>query len=123
MKVNTIDDYISLQPGEDFEALEKIRSVIKSAAPAAVETISYNMPAFKLNGMLVGFANWKNHIGFYPWNSTTVKVFEKELQAYQTSKGAIQFQKNQPLPVALIKKIVKTRIQENNAKEKQRKSR
>lgn len=122
MKPITITDYIALQPPGDREALEQLRYIIQSAAPDATETISYNMPAFRYHGMLVGFANWKNHIGFYPWNSTTVTHFAKELTGYETSKGAIQFQKSKPLPVALIKKLVRARVKDNLAKEKTKKS-
>jgi uncharacterized protein YdhG (YjbR/CyaY superfamily) len=117
-KTKTIDEYISLQPEDAVEGLAKLRNIIKSASPDATETISYHMPAFHYKGMLVGFANWKNHYGFYPWNGSTVKEFQEELKDYATSKGAIQFPKNKPLPVTLIKKIVKARMKDNIVKEK-----
>lgn len=120
-KPATIDDYIASQPGDAAEGLQQLRRIIQSTAPAAKEMISYGMPAFQLHGMLVGFANWKNHIGFYPWNSSTVKAFAEQLQDYQTSKGAIQFPKNKKLPVSLIRKIVRARIADNIAKEKLKK--
>ncbi len=120
-KTKNIDDYISLQSEDSIEGLQKLRQIIRSVAPDAIETISYHMPAFKYHGMLVGFAAWKNHYGFYPWNSKTVVDFTEELKGYETSKGAIQFPKNKPLPVALIKKIVKARMKANIEKEKAKK--
>lgn len=90
-----------------------MRKIIRAAVPEAEEVISYNMPAYKFHGMLVGFAGWKNHCGFYPWNGHTVKQFEKELEGYTTSTGAIQFPYNKPLPESLIKKIIAARIAEN----------
>jgi uncharacterized protein YdhG (YjbR/CyaY superfamily) len=115
-----IDSYIALQPEEVRHVLEQLRRLIKSTAPDAEEVISYAMPAFKYHGMLVGFANAKEHIGFYPWTSRTVVQFKDDLAAFKTSKGAIQFPKNKLLPVALIKKIVKTRMKENTEKELQK---
>ncbi len=120
-KAKNIDEYIAAQSEDAIEGLEKLRQVIRATAPEAVEMISYQMPAFHYHGMLVGFAAWKNHYGFYPWNSSTVHEFKEELKGYETSKGAIQFQKNKPLPVALIKKIVKARMKDNIAKEKLKK--
>jgi uncharacterized protein YdhG (YjbR/CyaY superfamily) len=120
-KTQGIDEYIALQPEDSHDGLQKIRQIIQGVAPKATETISYHMPAFKYHGMLVGFANWKNHFGFYPWNGSTVKEFEKELTDYETSKGAIQFPKGKSLPVALIKKIVTARMQDNIVKEKLKK--
>lgn len=116
--IKDIDSYISLQPEGSRAALEKLRRIIKSVAPDAVEVISYGMPAFKWNGMLVGFAAAKNHTGFYPWNGSTVEKFKDELQAFGTSSGAIRLPIDQPLPVALIKKIVKWRMKENLLKKK-----
>jgi uncharacterized protein YdhG (YjbR/CyaY superfamily) len=115
-----IDEYLAGQPPKTRTALQKLRKIILSVAPEANEVISYAMPAFKYHGMLVGFAGWKNHAGFYPWNSRTVAEFKDELKGYETSKGAIQFPLDKPIPVALIKKIVKARIKENLAKEKTR---
>ncbi|MDP4219869.1 MAG: DUF1801 domain-containing protein [Bacteroidota bacterium] len=111
-----IDAYLAKQPAKSRAALEKLRRIVKSVAPDAEEVISYGMPAFKFHGMLVGFAGWKNHAGFYPWNSRTVNEFKTELKGYETSKGAIQFPLDKPIPVTLIKKIVKARMKENLAK-------
>jgi uncharacterized protein YdhG (YjbR/CyaY superfamily) len=113
-----IDAYLASQPKEVRIALEKLRQIIKSVVPEAEEMISYQMPAFKYHGMLVGFAGWKNHCGFYPWNSSTIKKFKNELKEFGTSKGAIRFTIEKPLPDALIKKMVASRIQENLSKEK-----
>jgi len=110
-----IDDYISRFPFGVQAKLNEVRATIKKAAPEAIETISYAMPAFKLNGILVYFAAYKNHIGFYPASSGIVN-FEKELQGYKTSKGTVQFPLGQPLPLDLIKSIVEFRVQENNNK-------
>jgi uncharacterized protein YdhG (YjbR/CyaY superfamily) len=116
-----IDEYLATQPPKTREVLEKLRRIILSIAPEAEEVISYAMPAFKYHGMLVGFAGWKNHAGFYPWNSRTIAEFKDELKAYETSKGAIQFPLEKPIPVALVKKIVKARMKDNLAKEKLKK--
>jgi len=113
-----IDTYISMQPGTIQPVLEKLRQLIKSVAPDAEEVISYGMPAFKWNGMLIGFAAAKKHVGFYPWNGSTVMQFKEELKDYGTTPGAIRFPNDQPLPVALIKKLVKWRMKENAAKKK-----
>jgi len=107
-----IDEYISHFPKEVIAKLEQLRATIKKAAPKAEEVISYKMPAFKLNGMLVWYGAHSNHIGFYPRVSVIV-VFSKELSAYKTSKGAVQFPLDKPLPLGLITKMVKYRVQEN----------
>ncbi len=116
--IKDIETYILMQPENIQPALQKLRQIIISAAPAAEEVISYGMPAFKCNGMLVGFAAAKKHFGFYPWNGSTVDQFKDELKSFETSKGAIRFPIDKPLPVALIKKIVKSRMKENLAKPK-----
>lgn len=112
-KPKSVDEYISGFPHETQELLEKIRVTIQEVTPQAEEVISYNMPGFKLQGMLVWFAGFKNHIGFYPRGSSAIIAFEKELSKYKTSKGAIQFPKDEPLPILLIKKMVKFRVAEN----------
>lgn len=115
-KPETIDEYLANVATEDRAQLEAIRHIIKQAAPDAVETISYGMPAFKQHGNLVYFAASKNHIGFYP-TSTGIKAFEDELSAsYSFSKGAVQFPKDQPLPHDLITRMVQYRVQENVTK-------
>jgi len=116
-KFTSVPEYIKAQPNEVRDILKAIRSIIKKAAPDAEEVISYGMPAFKQNGMLVFYAVWKSHVGFYP-SGSGIKNFETELSRYKTSKGAIQFPLNEPLPVDLITKIVKLRVKENEGKKR-----
>jgi len=104
-KFNTIDEYIDLQPIEKQEGLKKFRELIKAIVPEATETISYQMPAFKTEKVIVWFAAYKNHYGFYPYPKTIV-AFEDQLTGYKTSKGAIQFPIDEPLPEDLIRKMV-----------------
>jgi uncharacterized protein YdhG (YjbR/CyaY superfamily) len=108
----SIDDYIATFPGEIQKKLEEVRATIKAAAPEAQEKISYQMPTFYLHGNLVHFAAYKNHIGFYPTPSG-VQSFKHELSQYETSKGAIQFPLDKPIPLDLITKIVLFRVAEN----------
>jgi uncharacterized protein YdhG (YjbR/CyaY superfamily) len=112
-----IDSYIGKQAVDLRERLKQIRQTIKTSAPKAEEVISYGMPAFKYHGMLVYFAAFKNHIGFYALPSGN-EAFQKELSVYKQGKGSIQFPLDKPLPLALIKKIVKFRVKENLEKEK-----
>lgn len=109
---HSIDEYIATFP-EDVQAiLQDMRAIIRAAAPDAEERISYQMPAFALNGILVYFAAFKNHIGFYP-TSSGIEAFRQELSAYEGSKGAVRFPIGEPLPKDLITRIVKCRIAEN----------
>ncbi|MFA6121141.1 MAG: DUF1801 domain-containing protein [Sideroxydans sp.] len=114
-KPESIDDYIATFPREVQATLEKLRQTIQKAAPDATEKISYQMPTFYLNGNLVHFAAYKNHIGFYPAPSGII-AFQDELKKYKTSKGAIQFTIDEAIPHALVKKIVQFRVKENSAK-------
>ncbi len=111
MKTNytSIDHYISEQPLAVQPLLEKIRTTIREVAPEATEVISYQIPTFKMKKNLVHFAAFKNHIGFYP-GAEAIVAFEKELGSYKTSKGAIQFPIENPLPLAIITKITQYRI-------------
>jgi uncharacterized protein YdhG (YjbR/CyaY superfamily) len=118
---NSIDEYIAEFPADVREMLETIRFTIAENAPLAEECINYGMPTFKLEGNLVHFAAYKNHLGFYP-GSSGVSNFEKELMKYPTSKGAIQFPLNEDVPVNLIAKIVKFRVKENLEKAAVKKS-
>jgi len=111
----TIDDYIANFPKDIQDILEKIRAVVKAAAPGAEEKISYQMPTFFLNGNLVHFAAFKKHIGLYPTPSG-ITEFNDELSAYVKAKGSIQFPLDQPIPYELIGKIVEFRAQENRNK-------
>ena len=117
----SIDEYISMQPKEVQGTLEKLRATIRKAAPKAEETINYAIPTFTLNGNLVHFASFKNHIGFYPAPSG-IEAFKKELSVYEGAKGSIKFPIEKPLPLALIAKIVKFRVKENLAKAKKKKN-
>lgn len=114
-KFTTVDEYISTFPEEVKKSLVSMRAIIQKAAPDAKEIISYNMPAYKVNGVLVYFAGNKHHIGFYP-TASGVRKFEKELEEYATSKGAIRFPMDKKLPVKLITQIVRFRQAEDEAK-------
>jgi uncharacterized protein YdhG (YjbR/CyaY superfamily) len=113
----TIDEYIETFPANIQTILENMRQTIRKAAPEAVETISYQMSAFKLNGNLVYFAAFKNHIGFYPTPSG-IETFKNELCPYKKSKGSVQFPLDKPIPYDLVEKIVLFRVKENLAKKK-----
>jgi uncharacterized protein YdhG (YjbR/CyaY superfamily) len=114
---NSIDEYIANYPEDVQKKLQELRAVIKAAAPDAEEKISYQMPTFTLNGNLVYFAAFKNHIGFYPIPSG-IEEFKKELSVYKQGKGSVQFPINEPLPLDLITRIVKFRVKENLKKAK-----
>jgi uncharacterized protein YdhG (YjbR/CyaY superfamily) len=118
----TVDDYLAALPEEARATLEKIRKAIKAAAPRATEVISYQMPVYKQHGMLVGFAAFKDHCSFFP-GAKPVATYKDELNAYETSKGTIRFPIGKPLPAALVKRLVKARIAENEkrAREKAKK--
>ena len=117
IKFKDIDSYITTFPKEVQVVLEQVRTAIKTSAPMAEEVISYNMPAFKYYGLLVYFAGYKYHIGFYSLPSAH-KTFEKELSIYKQGKGSVKFPLDKPMPLALIKKMVKFRIKENLEKSK-----
>jgi uncharacterized protein YdhG (YjbR/CyaY superfamily) len=117
--ISTIDDYIASFPKNVQKILKSLHKTIKTAAPEAVERISYRMPAFSQNGILVYFAAFKNHIGFYP-TASGVKAFKKELSVYNGGKGSIQFPIDKPLPLALISRIVKFKVSENIEKSKKK---
>ena len=114
---DTVDAYIRRQPEKVRPILEQVRAAIKKAAPRATEAITYQLPTFRLNGNLVHFGAFKNHIGFYPTPSG-IKAFRTELSSYKTSKGAVQFQLDQPVPLDLIGMIVRFRVNENLGKKK-----
>jgi uncharacterized protein YdhG (YjbR/CyaY superfamily) len=111
-KFSTIDEYLLAQPIEARERLKNLRQTIRQAAPKAEEVISYNMPAFKWNGMLVWYAGFTKHIGLYP-KASAIAAFKQDLAGYKTSKGAIQFPLEKPIPKGLVKRIVKFRLKEN----------
>jgi uncharacterized protein YdhG (YjbR/CyaY superfamily) len=108
----SIDEYIAGFPKDIQAKLQQMRATISKAAPKAEEAIKYAMPTFVLNGNLVHFAAFKNHIGFYP-APTGIEAFKKELAAYEGSKGAIRFPLDAPLPLSLVSRIVKFRVKKN----------
>ena len=118
----TIDEYIATFPEDIQKILRQVRATIKAAAPEATEKISYQMPTFYLKGNLVHFAALKNHIGFYP-TPGGIDAFPDELAAYRSTKGAVQFPLDQPMPLDLIAKVTKFRVAENlrKAEEKAKK--
>lgn len=118
IKFTSVDEYISIFLEDIKKLLRDLRKVIREAAPGAEETISYNMPAYKYYGMLFYFAANKNNIGFYPGSSLVIEVLRKELANYKTSKGTIRFPLDKSLPIGLIKKIVKFRVNFNLDKHK-----
>ena len=108
----TIDEYIGMFPEDVQRILNELRQTIRVAAPAAQETINYQIPTFTLNGNLVHFAAFENHIGFYPTPSG-MEAFRKELSGYKGAKGSVQFPIHEPLPLPLIRRIVEFRVKEN----------
>lgn len=111
----SIDEYIAAFPPAIQEILQRIRQVIREEAPQAQETIRYQMPTFRLNGNLVHFAAFQHHIGFYP-TPTGIAEFERDLAAYKGGKGSVQFPLDQPIPYDLIRRIVRFRVDESQAK-------
>ena len=109
---NSMDEYIATFPEGIQKILEELRTTIRAAAPQAEEKISYQMPTFFLKGNLVHFAAHKNHIGFYPTPSG-IQAFERELSIYESAKGSVQFPLDRPMPLDLISRIVKFRVEEN----------
>jgi len=112
-KPKTIDEYLAALSDDKRAALEKLRKTIRAAAPKAEECISYQLAAFRQNGMLVAFGATEKHCAFYLMSSSTVAAHKDELKDYDTSKGTIRFQADKPLPTALVRKLVKARIAEN----------
>src|SRR3954465_3414814 len=112
-KPKTIDEYFAGLNVEQQVALEKLRKTIRAAAPKAEECISYQIPAYRQNGMLVGFGASANHCAFYLMSSSTLADHKEELAGYDTSKGTIRFPAGKPLPASLVRKLVKARLAEN----------
>jgi uncharacterized protein YdhG (YjbR/CyaY superfamily) len=110
-KLTTIDEYLAdVNPGQR-RTLNKLRAIVRAAAPEAQECISYGIPAFRLNGRpLVFFGAWTNHCSLYPGNSAILKHFRDDLKDFEIRKGTIRFLPNSPLPIALVKKLVKARV-------------
>lgn len=112
-KPQTIDEYLAALSDDKRAALERLRKIIRSAAPKAEECISYQVPTFRQNGPLVGFGAAAKHCAFYLMSASTIAAHKDELKDYDTSKGTIRFQADKPLPAALVRKLVKARIAEN----------
>jgi len=117
----TMDEYINTFPKDVRTILNELRQAIKEAAPEAEETINYQMPTFTLNGNLVHFGAFKDHIGFYPTPSG-IEAFKKELAPYKGAKGSVQFPIDQPLPLPLIRRIVEYRVKENVERKQKKKT-
>lgn len=117
----TIDAYLAALPPDQCAALEKLRKTIQAAAPGAEECISYGLPAFRLDGRaLVAFGAAAKHCSFFPMSGTAVAAHQADLRAFDTSKGTIRFRPDKPLPATLVRKLVKARIAENEARQQAR---
>ncbi len=115
-KFKTVDEYLKCVPAAQRKVLVDIRRAIKSAAPEAIEGISYGMPYYKYCGRLLYFAAFENHCSFFPADKGTVKKFARELKSFQTSTSTIQFTQDKPIPLSLVKAIVKERVRVNEAR-------
>jgi uncharacterized protein YdhG (YjbR/CyaY superfamily) len=113
---NNVEEYLLEVPDDKRVALEELRKTISSVLPKAEEYISYGMPTFRYNGPLVSYAAFKKHCSLFPWNASLINKFNAELKDFKTSKGTIQFTIDKPLPAALVKKLIKERMKENEAK-------
>jgi uncharacterized protein YdhG (YjbR/CyaY superfamily) len=113
---SSVEEYLAALPKGSRTALEKLRKTIKAAAPDATETISYQMPAFKDHGrFLVSYAAFKDHCSLFPASNAVMEALGNELQPYFSGKGTLRFQPDKPIPAALVRKIVKARLEENAA--------
>lgn len=117
---DVIDEYIANFPPDVQKVLQKVRKIIRKVAPDAQEKINYGIPTFTLNGNLVHYAGFKNHIGFYPTPSG-IEKFKSELSKYEGAKGSVKFPLDQPIPYELIQKITEFRVKEQEAKAKKKK--
>jgi uncharacterized protein YdhG (YjbR/CyaY superfamily) len=116
MTTEEVDNYLAKVSDEARAALETLRQIIRDAAPEATETISYGVPTFKHQGGLVGFGAGKSHCSLYVMSTSAMDTLGKDLKGFETSKGTVRFSPEKPLPAALVRKIVKTRIKENEAR-------
>ncbi len=115
-----VEAYLARVPQPHRTTLEKVRAMIRAAAPAeAEECISYGMPSFRYKGALVGYAAFKKHCSFFPMGSAILDEFADDVAVYRTAKGTLQFAPDKPLPTALVKKLVKARLRQNEAKARQ----
>ena len=113
-----VNQYIANLPLEQQIALERVRQIIKNTVPEAIEFISYKMPAYHCHGMIGGFAAFKYHCSFFPWNAKTIEDFATELKEFKTSAGTIQFTPDKPIPEELLQKILRYRVAGNLEKKK-----
>jgi uncharacterized protein YdhG (YjbR/CyaY superfamily) len=120
-KSKTVDEYLNKLPEQERKDLERLRKIIKREAPKAEELISYRMPAYKYKGMFLSFAAFKEHCSLFVMSRTLLNEFKKELKDYYTSIGTIRFTTEKPLPAALVKKIIKAKIKENETRFKSKK--
>ena len=118
-----VDEYLASVPAQDRAVLEALRRTIRAAAPMAEEKISYGMPAFLYHGPLVFFAAFRNHLGFYGVSKEVIDRFSSELAPYRTSTTTLHFSADNPLPAALVTRIVKARIAENEVREEAKRKR
>jgi uncharacterized protein YdhG (YjbR/CyaY superfamily) len=120
-KPTTVDEYLAAVPEPAQTTLRQVQATIRSIVPAATtEKISYGMPTFHYLGALVGFAAFNNHCSFFPYSAALVQEFAADLKKYETAKGTIRFPKDKPLSATLLKKLVKARIAQNEAKKKKK---
>jgi uncharacterized protein YdhG (YjbR/CyaY superfamily) len=116
-EVAAVEAYLARVPEPARTTLQKVRAMIRAAAPAeAAECISYRMPAFRYKGALVAYAAFKNHCSLFPMSASMLDDFADDVQPYRTAKGTLQFPQDKPLPAALVKKMVKARVAQNEAK-------
>jgi uncharacterized protein YdhG (YjbR/CyaY superfamily) len=113
IKSSSVAEWMGRLPPDQRASLDRLRAQIRAAAPDAEETISYGMPTFTLNGHLVAFGAFKNHVSFFPMSSSLIGDYAKELEGFETSKGTIQFTPDKPIPAALIKRMVQERVAQN----------
>lgn len=117
IKAKTVDEYLEQVPEPAQTTLRKMRATIRGAAPkAATEAISYGMPAFRYKGALVGYAAFSEHCSFFPMSASLIDTFKDDLKGYETAKGTIRFAMDKPMPAALVKKLVKARVKDNDEK-------
>jgi uncharacterized protein YdhG (YjbR/CyaY superfamily) len=117
----TVDEYLAMLPEAQRATLERVRKAIKAAAPQAEEAISYRMPGYRYKGMLVYFAAFKDHLSFFGAGKTLVEDFSKDLEPFDVSGSTIHFSVEQPLPAALVKRMVKARVRENEERARKKK--
>jgi len=121
-RAQTVDAYLAAVPARARAALGKLRRTIRAAAPKATEIISYRMPMYKHHGLLVAFAAFESHCGFYVMSPAVMRAHAADLKGYKTGKGSIRFPADKPLPAALVKRMVKARVAENEARAKRKKA-